>query len=347
MFIRFVYFSIKVVILNTMLICIVTAANYTQREYKCTWTYSADAHPEARDRDNFPIERNPSHVNSYHTFADCKRICDSRSDCIGINFNQAAKDCYPGNCVWRYGTREDDYAACWPILTKYYAIATNQNSSACQQMVNDLNAIGGSGEKCEICFVRSDICAVDSECGGGLVCNQETRTCGQPAPQPECNSHNDCQGTTPLCNGLKCVACTDSSISNGDQECSNKGNGMICVRQGPTLGACEQPPQQPECSSHSECQGTTPLCNGMKCVACTDSSISNGNQECSNKTSGYVCLTSGSSQGACGECSTNNDCKIDATTSKVCDTTTNTCVRCKDSDANRQCGTGYVCDPNR
>lgn len=155
----------------------------------------------------------------------------------------------------------------------------------------------------------------------------------------DCNPTDNagCTGTTPVCRttgGMTaCVACTT------DGDCAGRAGTPVCAQSGANAGACVACDAEDssvcaalgqtcdvannrcvQCLMNAQCSGTTPICDGGTCRACTAS-------DC---TAPSVCVTSGPLTGACGACNpaATNVCPA---ATPVCAASTATCVGCTES----------------
>jgi hypothetical protein len=145
-------------------------------------------------------------------------------------------------------------------------------------------------------------------CPVGQVCDANTNSCVTPSGL--CSSDAECGGTKPKCEvslGV-CVGCLEDVDCNGGR-CDTSI--FKCVKTGCTRGAdCAATPERPYCSADGQC------------VECLTSS---------------QCLPLDGVRRTCdlglrtcikNPCKVDNDCALDASGGRLCDTTTGGCVAC-------------------
>lgn len=163
-------------------------------------------------------------------------------------------------------------------------------------------------------------CATSGDCSGAfpvcinnacVACNGNfgsgaTQAC--PAAAPTCTGGtcvqctvadpSTCSGTTPVCDApaLTCASCNGDNGSGAPRPCPTSAN-RACLPS----GACVP------CSATNAtaCTGTTPACNTTvnQCAACDGDNGQGTPLACPTAASPYCFGT-----GACGKCTTNNDC---------------------------------------
>jgi len=169
---------------------------------------------------------------------------------------------------------------------------------------------GGDGD----CDSATDECAVDADCGSGLVCNLTTCECVFPlAPvhacfvlSDGCTSDSDCPAggycDEPSCNckplcpvkGTPCDGKEEGESCEGpnpleDYECRD----CKCVEQCSETSDCQWPGQPCE----SPVNGIAGYCKLCSCIPCN-----NENSPCYDKAEGASCQTPGGVSGRCRMC---------------------------------------------
>lgn len=273
-------------------------------------------------------------------------------------------ECNAGECEC-----EDDSQRC-----------LNGAHQVCNDGAWQAQACGGSTPVCDAAS-GSCVCENGAErCADGVrqtcVSRQWVNDMGNPACTA-CSGSAQCSGTTPICDGAFCVACSTNDCPT-ELVCASSG---ACVECTPgSAGNC--PETAPVCSTDNECvqctpendaacTGATPACDDdtNTCVGCTGSGDCPAATPVCDVVSGScaVCLADGDcDDGVCdearrvcvecmaaGDCSgtqvcdtESNECVACMTSadcsaaSPVCNTTTNTCTTCTDGAV---CPNGQVC----
>ncbi len=131
-----------------------------------------------------------------------------------------------------------------------------------------------------------------------------------------CTSSTECPAATPACSPTSrlCVQC----VANTD--CALNANGPLCDTTKDTCGTCTS-------SVTAACVGTTPICNTTGtndvCAACNGNNGSAATLPCPTP-GAPICVTTGSSTGACVQCTDATTC---SGTTPVC-STLDACVAC-------------------
>lgn len=167
---------------------------------------------------------------------------------------------------------------------------------------------------------------------GGTSCQACSALCGTSCLR--------CSGSTPVCDGSKCVGCTDSKQCGGATpvcdvkagQCMGCTDSKQCAEPTPVCDTGSH--RCVDCTSSTHCAEPTPVCDLTQhaCVDCTLSS------QCSGSTP--VCNPSTDKCVASSACAVDTDCKTAALPacqpSKVCG-------QCSASNQ-KSCATGTACD---
>lgn len=134
--------------------------------------------------------------------------------------------------------------------------------------------INANNETEEAIIRERSECVTTFDCNGGLVCEQQSRTC------VECTENGNCPGTRPLCNTetFVCQGCLDDTDCPSNRptcdeiiktciECTTAADcafpDPICD---PVSRTCV------ECASNSDCPSFNPFCTPQGCAECIQDS---------------------------------------------------------------------------
>jgi Cys-rich repeat protein len=174
------------------------------------------------------------------------------------------------------------------------------------------------------CTAPTSRCVTSGAARGACVECIDSRDCANDPARPIC-SNNACgpctQGaecslkstSTPACAGGRCVQCSvDGDCMGTSPRCNT------------TSHLCQS------CTKNADCSGNTPLCDTTKgmCRACATS------PECTTAMLLPLCSTSGTTAGACVQCTSNAQC---SGTTPICNLSTGRCRACMGTD----CATGF------
>jgi hypothetical protein len=136
------------------------------------------------------------------------------------------------------------------------------------------------------------------------------------------------------------AGCSENKLRAGhcehDTDCPS---GQVCVLEGTATFTCaasdgglpdgDASEVAPECTTSSQCPAEKPICDAQTCRACDNGRSSDGAACASRDSARPVC----GPNGACVECvsPTSADCTA-SPARPICDTTSNTCVRCASDD---------------
>ena len=199
---------------------------------------------------------------------------------------------------------------------------------------------GGAAGQCEQCGVacgtRSDACLGRvCSCGAGDAC--------------------DPQGADPFCVGGACEECRGNNDCAGDELCcagACEATGEAANEQCEQCGAaCDQEAtdrcvsRSCDCGAGDECGEPTPVCDGARCVQCTD------NGDCNGRAGTSQCVET-----VCEECDpVNHGGCGESDGQPICDAASNECRTCRNDaecivrpGVRNECVTGRCrrCDPN-
>lgn len=259
---------------------------------------------------------------SCRTEADCtipgSMRCDSEAmlcvQCVSDEHCEAGFVCNGGTC--EAGCRSEDDrcvgAMCRPgigcvecVLDAHCLAGQTCNIGTCVNGCSAANPTCPSGQVCDTAAGQCVECTTNSQCNNAPlnICNPATNECVQCVTGTDCRDPN-----RPVCDPASntCVGC----LSNTD--CPNG----VCVQN-----------QCVQCTSDSQCGGTTPRCNlgTNTCVACLP--------------------------GATDNCPTGQYCRPDFTCEQGCKTGTDcpsgVCLpnhSCQMCTQDSQCAAGNVCN---
>jgi hypothetical protein len=172
---------------------------------------------------------------------------------------------------------------------------------------------------CVACSPQTTPNAVQGTCPDG---NQFCRVGGSCAAA-QCSTTADCGGSTPVCSGGTCTACSPQTTPNAVQGTCPDGN-QFC-RVGGSCAAAQ-------CSTTADCGGSTPVCSGGTCTCTTPPNCA---------TPGAACFGS-SSQLTCSTCAAGFALNATANTCTACTTPPNCATpgaACFDSSSQLMCTT--------
>ena len=207
---------------------------------------------------------------------------------------------------------------------------TGVSPKVCVGCLVDGNCGGAtSGKVCTAGKTCADGCrgTGGNGCQAGNVCTSVDTSIGQCF---ECLADSDCGGAT---SGKVCSAsntCVNGCRGSGGNGCQA---GNVCTSVDTSIGQCF------ECLADGDCGGAT---SGKVCSAsntCVNGCRGSGGNKCP---AGETCSSTDASIGQCFDCLADSDCG-GATSGRVCDVATNTCVDgCRGSGGNA-CPSGKVC----
>jgi len=205
----------------------------------------------------------------------------------------------------------------------------------------------------------ADGCNVDADCTTGKWCNETMGAClpqlGNGTPIPTDAPHTsptldgDCtdEAASLVCVSGVCDTKDDNcGFSNGVGPCTTANAGSVCrsgrcAGSGDAKGTCVDCTKDADCSgdtptcnvntgscvectSADQCSGKTPICDVERslCVKCNGDRGSSASNPCASKNAPF-CSLSGSAQGTCGKCASDDDCS--GHVGNVCDPDSGLC----------------------
>jgi uncharacterized repeat protein (TIGR01451 family) len=295
--------------------------------------------------------------------------CSVDGTCNVMNGCEVDGDCSPGNWC------DESTHVCTAQIANGGALPTDSD-----HVTPIIDGLCNPAAAALVC--QSGVCDSDNACGygngdgsctsanAGVVCR--SGACDADGKCGYVNGDGPCSGNGALCRSNVCSADGNCGYANGDGPCDSSDattvcRSSVCASTGPLAGKCGQ------CASDSNCAGATPACDttSATCVACTASNASacsgatplcnvttetctacNGDDgtsaslACPTSDDPY-CVTSGSSAGSCGVCSSNADC-AGAHAGPICSLTTgacgNVCAVDTDCAGSQWCNSG-ACTP--
>jgi uncharacterized repeat protein (TIGR01451 family) len=235
--------------------------------------------------------------------------------------------------------------------------------AATDKCVDGCRGMGGNGcptgDECtsmDASIGQCVACLSDADCGGvmsGKVCDVAAHTCGDGCRGM---GGNGCP-TNAHCTSMdtsvgQCVACLQ------DTDCGGNGSGKVCDAttdtcvdgcRGTSEGIC---PTGQSCTSMDQTIGKCVACltdaecggamSGKVCDLTTDQCVDGCRGTGNGCPTGKACTSTNATIGQCVACLTDADCG-DASSGKVCDLTTDTCVPgCRGAGGNG-CPAGQQC----
>lgn len=268
--------------------------------------------------------------------------CHDSSACTGSKVCDTTYTCH--NCASDLQCQNDaTYGRGTICLSNgQCASGTCHTSSDCQGK----KLCDGSVHTCASCTTDSQ-CQADSVYGANSICVSSQCVAGT------CSTTADCKSEGRLCSTGKCAECTSDTQCRGD---SAYGSGTICVSGQCVSGTCNNSSQCPSgricnttshacvaCANDNQCKTDTNYGTHTLCLsgACTTGDCHDISSDCS---AGRIC---GSTvPHACGDCSSDTQCRQDARyqTGYIC--VGNLCVQGDCHDTSNECTSskaGLVC----
>jgi uncharacterized repeat protein (TIGR01451 family) len=286
------------------------------------------------------------------TKATCEQCTASNASACGGTTpvcNLATETC--GGCNGDNGS--GGTLAC-PSTANPYCASSGALAGSCGKCTSNADCAGThNGPICDLTSgACGTVCAVDGDCGSSQWCDSGTCTNktanGQllPSDAPISGSCTPANAQRVCASGV-CDSDNKCGLANGSGACTALNASNVCRSQVCTTAAgshfdtCEacnsdsdcHDPSKPACDTStntcvqcsptnaSACTGASPICNATTetCVGCGGDNGSSAAAACQSAAAPYCTST-----GACGLCTTNNDC-VGAHQGPICDPVSGSC----------------------